>query len=222
MNRPTIQQITQYESELRKRGFQIYCGPSDFDAGRCTKSRHPHTARSRHFLGHAIDAGRDPAGGGAMSDFERAHLDLLAGEARNRGYRVIWRRGPGDHQDHVHIEIGDPETSVINLSGVQGITIDRGAFPQSGTEPVTQVKVTAAEEKRGRKLRVGSKGRAVEGLQRGMNKVFPAYSSLPVTGYFGLATQSVVMEFQLRSALKVDGVVGEKTRRALASFGIRC
>lgn len=218
MNQLTPTAIKKYEAELRDRGFDIYCGPSDFTAGRCSRSSHPHTTKSRHFQGHAIDAGRDPASGKGISDFERAHLDRLAAEARNRGYRVIWRRGPGDHQDHVHIELGDPTRSVVHLSGVTGIAIAKRAFPLSNTQTITLA--GAAPVPAGVKLRLGSSGRAVRILQEGMNRVFPAYSNLTVNGVFRQSTEAVVVEFQIRSGLEPDGVVGKDTRRALAGFGI--
>lgn len=218
MNPPTAQDISRYETELRDRGFQIYCGPSTFAAGNCKPAKHPHTATSRHFLGHAIDVGRDPAKPNppAESDFERAHLDLLAAEARNRGYRVIWRRGPGDHQDHVHIEIGDPTKSVVNYAKVTGIAIAPGAFPEVGPRRSD----SHVPDPPGRVLKLGSTGNAVRVLQKGMNKVFPAYSALTVNGHFQRATEAVVVEFQMRSGLKVDGVAGKDTQRELAVFGI--
>ena len=69
-------------------------------------------------------------------------------------------------------------------------------------------------------LSKGSKGDRVRTLQRGLNKVFPAYSKLAVDGDFGSATDRVVREFQRRSGLVVDGVVGPATLAALAKHGI--
>ena len=72
-------------------------------------------------------------------------------------------------------------------------------------------------------LRVGSKGAAVQRLQLGLNRVFPAYSHLTVDGNFGPATDGVVRQFQIRSGFtgaNVDGVVGPATRAALARSGI--
>lgn len=69
-------------------------------------------------------------------------------------------------------------------------------------------------------LRVGSTGNAVRSLQRGLNRVFPAYSKLTVDGDFGRATESVVIEFQTRSGLVPDGVVGLNTRAKLNAAGV--
>jgi len=70
-------------------------------------------------------------------------------------------------------------------------------------------------------LSKGSKGSRVGTLQRGLNKVFPAYSKLVVDNDFGPATEKVVREFQRRSGLVADGVVGPLTLAALAKHGIR-
>ncbi|MPZ66240.1 MAG: hypothetical protein GEU83_12225, partial [Pseudonocardiaceae bacterium] len=60
-------------------------------------------------------------------------------------------------------------------------------------------------------LRRGSTGPAVRDLQRLMNLVYPAYSTLAVDGVFGPATERVMREFQRRSSIKADGIVGPVT-----------
>lgn len=75
-------------------------------------------------------------------------------------------------------------------------------------------------------LRRGSTGEAVYKLQAGLLRVFPAYAGPIRTNggpnqTFGPATENVVREFQKRSALKVDGVVGPDTRAALNRHGIQ-
>lgn len=74
-------------------------------------------------------------------------------------------------------------------------------------------------------LRSGSKGAAVKSLQDGLLRVFPDYAgpirtSGGADGSFGPGTQRVVIEFQRRSNLTPDGVVGAKTWAALAKHGI--
>lgn len=61
----------------------------------------------------------------------------------------------------------------------------------------------------------------VRTLQAGLNKVFRSYSHLDVDGDYGPATEAVVREFQRRSGLAVDGVVGDRTFAELAKFGIK-
>jgi hypothetical protein len=69
-------------------------------------------------------------------------------------------------------------------------------------------------------LKTGSSGAAVKALQTGLNRVFPAYSTLAADGIYGPKTTAVVKEFQRRSALVADGIVGPQTRARLAQYGI--
>lgn len=64
---------------------------------------------------------------------------------------------------------------------------------------------------------------AVKRLQAGMNRVFPAYSKFAGNGDgdFGAYTKKVVQEFQRRSGLKDDGVVGADTKKKLAAAGVK-
>lgn len=77
----------------------------------------------------------------------------------------------------------------------------------------------------GKRLRKGSKGSAVRRLQAGLVSNFPAYAG-PIRrtggadGVFGAGTDAVVREFQKRSGLVADGIVGPATRRELARYGI--
>ena len=72
----------------------------------------------------------------------------------------------------------------------------------------------------------GSRGPRVAALQRGLLAVFPSYaapikSSGGADGIFGDATDAVVREFQRRSGLSVDGIVGPQTLAKLVACGIR-
>ena len=72
----------------------------------------------------------------------------------------------------------------------------------------------------------GSRGPRVAALQRGLLAVFPSYaapikSSGGADGIFGDGTDKVVREFQRRSGLSVDGIVGPQTLAKLAACGIR-
>jgi hypothetical protein len=72
----------------------------------------------------------------------------------------------------------------------------------------------------GGSLKLGSTGPRVRALQVGLNRFFPLYSHLVITGVFDAPTQKVVKEFQRRTGLPRDGVVDPVTRDTLASFGI--
>jgi hypothetical protein len=61
-------------------------------------------------------------------------------------------------------------------------------------------------------LREGSTGQAVRDLQAHLKQNYPLYAKhLVVDGMFGPRTRVAVEEFQRRSGLTVDGVVGPKT-----------
>lgn len=61
----------------------------------------------------------------------------------------------------------------------------------------------------------GSKGPAVEQLQRTLNAKYPLYSKLATDGDFGPGTEKAVREFQRRAGLVVDGIAGFNTLHAL-------
>lgn len=72
----------------------------------------------------------------------------------------------------------------------------------------------------------GSQGPRVAALQRGLLAVFPSYAAPIKTsggadGVFGAGTERVVREFQKRSGLSADGIVGPQTLAKLAACGIR-
>lgn len=105
-----------------------------------------------------------------------------------------------NHMDHVHVLFFDTAYVAPVVKPV----------PQ----PVPRPTPTAI-------LRNGSTGRSVQLLQAGLNRVFPAYSHLATDGVFGPATAHVVVEFQTRSGIVDDGVVGPITRAKLATFGVK-
>lgn len=60
-------------------------------------------------------------------------------------------------------------------------------------------------------LQNGSTGKKVRVLQKRLNDNYPLFSNLDVDGEFGRQTERVVMEFQRRFGLVVDGVAGPAT-----------
>lgn len=66
----------------------------------------------------------------------------------------------------------------------------------------------------------GSDG-PVRTYQQFMTRVFGSYNPYLPTGYFGDATLAGTQEFQRRTGLSTDGVVGPKTNAKLAEFGYR-
>jgi N-acetyl-anhydromuramyl-L-alanine amidase AmpD len=71
-------------------------------------------------------------------------------------------------------------------------------------------------------LREPFTGEPVRAVQAFMRRVFPTYAgALVVDGVFGPSMRAVVVEFQRRSKLTPDGVIGPKTWAALESHGYR-
>lgn len=74
-------------------------------------------------------------------------------------------------------------------------------------------KVTAKKSKpKHPTLRRGSKGAAVKRVQKHLRDVYPLYAhDLAVDGIFGPGTEAAVKEFQRRSGITADGIVGKNT-----------
>lgn len=69
-------------------------------------------------------------------------------------------------------------------------------------------------------LNKGDRGPRVRNLQNGLNSHFPNYSNIKVDGIFGINTENTVKEFQGRTGLKKDGIVGPATTSMLNKYGI--
>jgi hypothetical protein len=123
---------------------------------------------------------------------------------------IKWGREWGK-PDEMHFQLrwreGDPRNDRLVAK------ILNRPLPAPGPSPAPVTNTTVY-------LQRGSKGPEVGALQSGLNRVFPSYSRLAVDDDFGLLTESVVREFQRRSGLLSDGIVGPQTRAALGVFGI--
>ncbi|AXB41312.1 MULTISPECIES: peptidoglycan-binding domain-containing protein [Amycolatopsis] len=102
--------------------------------------------------------------------------------------------GSNPHTSHVHVSFS---RSRYDDRGTWGIVGGGGSTPPPSTGRST--------------LRQGSTGQAVKDLQAFLNRAYPAYSKLVVDGAFGPKTTAVVKEFQRRSGIASDGIVGPQT-----------
>jgi hypothetical protein len=157
------------------------------------------TVLSNHASGTAIDlnAPQHPLGSNPTSNFTTEQIStirLLLGRMRGA---IRWGGDYSGRKDPMHFEV------IVSERRCQTILAEL-----TGTTVPAESLVTGA-------LKVGSKGPAVAALQGLLNRMFPAYSKLVVDGDFGPATETVVKEFQRRSGLNPDGIVGPLTKSKL-------
>lgn len=112
------------------------------------------------------------------------------------------------------------ETAVREYQRRQGLTVDGVVGPRTWGRILSGLHGSASGASRPDgasrpTLRRGSEGEHVKTVQGYLNRVFPAYSRLRVDGAFGEGTEQVVREFQRRSGLVVDGVIGAETWKRL-------
>lgn len=134
---------------------------------------------------------------------------------RHYGWKPRPYTGSNAHTQHVHISLRNTTTEKAPEAIVAQVFSDtrpwfKDTSGKTQVSPVTNVFL----------LEKGFKGASVGALQRGLNRVFPAYSRLIVDGIYGDRTMSVVAEFQRRSGIMADGIVGPVTRRELAKYNI--
>lgn len=155
----------------------------------------------------AIDIDVDGIDSGWLAEYLRQRgrngdLRLAGG-----GYVILNRRITNSDFSGWHAYTGsNPHTSHIHVSFSLTHYDDRGSWGIVGGGG------SAPTPPSGRPtLKEGSTGQAVTDLQAFLNRTYPAYSKLAVDGAFGPKTTAVVKEFQRRSGLAVDGIVGAQT-----------
>jgi hypothetical protein len=184
------------------------------------------TTTSLHGEGRADDLGVIPHGarwGTVLANRLRTHSGELGIQCIIWNRRIWsgshpddgWRRYNGDnpHIDHLHVELSWDAARTLTVADVQraiGGRKRRGGATKPGDTATNTNRL-----ERHPYLRLGSTGMAVRQLQSWLNRVYPAYSDLGVDGIFGAKTARVVREFQQRSNIKADGLVGPVTWAAL-------
>jgi hypothetical protein len=154
---------------------------------------------SNHSSGTAADvnAPRHPLG--AVGTVPAAKRAAISAKAAMLGLR--WGGDYNGRKDEMHVEV------VVSLNRALELVRALQA-PPGGAAPQHNAPPPAGRPT----IQQGSNGQAVRDLQDHLKRVFPAYAGhLVVDGAFGPKTKAAVMEFQRRSGLVADGIVGPKT-----------
>ena len=144
-------------------------------------------------------------------------IDVKAG-IRTRG-ALLFRIDPGAGNDHVAISLGDGMTMEAKgkAFGVNVFSAVGRSWTHAGLIPrlATANKQAGKVPKRDRMLRRGHRGEDVRWVQRRLQ--MHGFRPGPADGVFGKRTDTAVRAFQKARKLEIDGIVGPKTRRALAA-----
>lgn len=179
-----------------------------------------------------FDADLKDAGGVTMEHVVQLLVKLArAGRLPHLRYIIfngrIWHKrdgfvtrtytGTNKHDKHMHVN-SDFTQAADEAKGVDWHLNDLGKKAPTAPKPSTSV------------IKEGSEGAEVRKLQDFFRRVFPSYRTevsvkrntvISVDGNFGKQTTAWVKEFQQRTRLKQDGVVGPATWSKLRSYGYR-
>lgn len=139
---------------------------------------------------------------------------------RRDGFVTRTYTGSNKHTDHAHINSDfTQQADTVTGTNWEFNTLG-GSTPAPAPAPAPKPSV--------RNLELGVKGDDVRHLQQVLHDVFPIYRKyvsvkrgqlISVDGDFGPQTKAWVQEFQRRTGLVRDGVVGPNTRAKLKQYG---
>jgi hypothetical protein len=169
------------------------------------------TTTSLHGEGRAADLGVPVGAGWAVALADQLRLNsaelevqcvihdrtIWSGSHANDGWRPY--NGQNPHLDHLHVELSWNSARTLTAERVQG-ALNGQQPPSPAPAPVDHPTI-----------RRGSKGDAVQELQRILNAWYPGMPQLVVDGDFGPATEARVKHMQARAGITVDGIVGPQT-----------
>jgi peptidoglycan hydrolase-like protein with peptidoglycan-binding domain len=143
---------------------------------------------------------------GGNAYFTREQYKAVQGGYRAIGYDL----GPAGQDG---IEGPRMQQIIRDFQAKHGLRVDGVHGPLTEAALVAaQPKPTAPAAPAARPvLKLGSAGEWVAKLQDQGNRVYPAYCKLVVDGDYGRNTEAFVKEFQRRSGLTTDGIVGPQT-----------
>jgi hypothetical protein len=162
------------------------------------------TVLSNHASGTAIDlnALKHGLGTDPLASFTPAQVNTIHRILAAAGGVVRWGGDYVGRRDPMHFEVNDGKT----LADCERALASLRAWPD--TDPVPPPP--------GVTLTYGMHHPDIRRLQSILTTRYPAYAHwTPITDYFGDQTLAAVKEFQRRSGLVPDGIVGARTRAAL-------
>lgn len=172
---------------------------------------------SNHLAGTAVDLNWDshPFQGSRYVGFTDAEVAAVRhGQELFRG-TIFWGADWRSPLDPMHFQLAFPEGDARNASLASELRLGYLGIWAPGDVPGVPVSDGP------RLLELGVSGDDVKRLQNGLNRVFNSYGrELAVDGDYGPLTEEVVKEFQFRSGLLMDGIVGPLTRAELLKHGI--
>lgn len=155
---------------------------------------------SCHASGTAADGNATRHPNGKRGTFSVAQIAMIRTILRELQGVLRWGGDFTGTPDEMHFEIRGSEAAARAVANwVRGVAT-KGA-PAVSSAPFLEYDMRGPEVRR---------------LQEILTTRYPAYASWsPITDYFGLQTLAAVKEFQKRSGLVADGIVGPDTRKAL-------
>lgn len=155
---------------------------------------------SNHASGTAGDINAPKHALGAVGTVPGSKRAAISAKAAALGLR--WGGDYTGRKDEMHVE--------VNVSLAKALELVRRL--QSPQAPHVSPPPQAVRPSGRPTIQQGSKGQHVRDLQAHLKAVYPAYAGhLVVDGDFGPRTKAAVMEFQRRSGLVADGIVGPLT-----------
>ena len=132
-----------------------------------------------------------------------------------------WSGGNRDPRAHIYQRIGYVTVGGVQCDVNEALQDDYGQHPLGSIPPEPPMPGPGPGSIPF--MDYGQRSDAIARLQAFMNRVFPAYSALPVTGFYGPMTVVVIKEFQRRVGIVGgDGRnVGVQTRSKLYEHGFR-
>ena len=152
------------------------------------------TMRSYHLVGQALDFVPVVNGKTDWNGYDRPEIQKAIAKAKQLGFE--WGGDWKGFVDKPHLQYNYKGYGTDKESKNKTIS-------KPGSSVKEQVKSEAIVPYPGKPLKVGSKGKDVERIQRALK--------IKVDGVFGKQTEAAVKAYQKRKGLVVDGIVGSQT-----------